>query len=120
MARDPRKLRVFALADALVADIYEATQDFPVDERYGLVAQLRRAAVSIPSNIVEGCARRTTKEYLHFVNMANGSAYELTYLLDLSIRLRLLPTPSSRSLSERSGEIAAGLTALIRALEHEP
>jgi four helix bundle protein len=120
MARDPRKLRVFALADALVPDIYQATKGFPSEERYGLVAQMRRAAVSIATNIVEGCARRTTKDYLNFLTVANGSAYELTYLLGLSTRLGMLAEQASESLSTRSGEIAAGLTALIKALENAP
>ena len=61
--------------------IYEATKTFPADERFGLVAQMRRAAVSAAANIVEGCARRTTQDYLRFLSIANGSAYELAYLL---------------------------------------
>ena len=120
MARDPRKLRVFVQADALVPDIYLVTKGFPSEERYGLVAQMRRAAVSIASNIVEGCARRSTKDYLNFLNIANGSAYELTYLLILSTRLGILAAPVSTPLSTRSGQIAAGLTALIHSLEDEP
>ena len=119
MARDPRKLRVFVQADALVPDIYLATKGFPCEERYGLVAQMRRAAISIAANIVEGCARRSTKDYLNFLNIANGSAYELTYLLGLSARLHMLSSATAESLSTRSGQIAAGLTALINSLEEK-
>ena len=91
MSRDPSKLRVFHLSDELVADIYNATADFPSEERYGLQAQIRRAAVSVPSNLVEGSARRGDREYVNFCNIACGSAYEGRYLIGLSFRLGFLP-----------------------------
>ena len=119
MARDPRKLRVFALADTLVPDIYLTTRDFPGDERYGLVSQMRRAAESIPTNIVEGCARRGLKEYLNFLNVANGSAHELGYLVRLSTRLGLIASSTSAPLADRCDHIAASLTALIDSLDQE-
>jgi four helix bundle protein len=117
MARDPRKLRVFSLADALVPDIYLITQNFPATERYGLVAQMRRAAVSVPTNIVEGCARRTPRDYVNFLNIANGSAHELSYLLLLSQRLGFVPSANCAPLFDRAEHVAASLTALIDALE---
>jgi four helix bundle protein len=90
MSRDHRKLRVFNEADSLVVHIYRCTHEFPREEMYGLRAQLRRAAVSTAANIVEGCARRSEREYLNFLNMSAGSASEARYLIDLSHRLGFL------------------------------
>jgi four helix bundle protein len=70
--------------------IYRCTHEFPREEIYGLRAQLRRAAVSTAANIVEGCARRSEREYLNFLNMSAGSASEARYLIDLSHRLGFL------------------------------
>ena len=90
MSRDPRRLEVFQLADALVARVCHVTRIVPTDERYGIQKQVRRAAISVACNIVEGCARRTEREYLHFINIALGSAAETQYLLRLAARLGLL------------------------------
>ena len=75
--RDHRKLRVFALADRLAMEIYQATASFPKSETFSLTAQMRRASISVPSNVVEGCARRSEREYLRFLNVAYGSSREL-------------------------------------------
>lgn len=117
MARDPRKLRVFALADRLVMAIYDITKGFPGEEKFGLVSQMRRAAVSIPANIAEGCGRRTTSDYLRFLTIANGSAYELAYLSGLTGRLNLTKAAAAADLVDRSEHVAASLTALIESLE---
>lgn len=90
MSRDPWKLEVFCLADDLVLRIYKGTRNFPDDERYGLRAQLRRAALSVPTNIVEGSARESTKHYLNFVNIAFSSACETRYLLHVAHRLAFI------------------------------
>ena len=72
--RDHTKLRAFELADEVTVLIYRATRGFPKEEIYGLTSQMRRAAVSVPSNIVEGCARESQTEYLRFLEIAFGSA----------------------------------------------
>jgi four helix bundle protein len=116
MSRDFRNLRVFTAADQLVIDIYGYSGSFPDNERYGMQSQLRRAAVSIPCNIVEGSARTTTSEYIRFLEIALSSARECQYLSDLSGRLKLGAVDAGRALAARFAGLQAGLTAQIRAL----
>ena len=120
MSRDHRKLDVFNLADRAVIEVYPATSGFPDEERYGLVKQIRRAAVSAPCNIVEGSARRGEAEYLNFLNIALGSANETRYLLDLSTRLGMLSADSNKPLASLYTELIAKLQALINSLSHKP
>ena len=117
MSRDHRKLRVFEVADGLVVDVYRATQSLPPEERYGLQSQLRRAAVSAVVNIVEGCARRTTRDYMHFLSVSLGSASEARYLLELTVRLGFLSEAAREPLEPRFRELVRGLQKLIDALE---
>ncbi len=84
MSRDPRKLRVYQLADELAIEVYRISDRLPQTERYGLQSQMRRAAVSSAVNIVEGCARRGEGEYLQFINIATGFAAETQNLLALT------------------------------------
>jgi four helix bundle protein len=111
---------VFHLADRAVIAVYPATSGFPGEERYGLVKQIRRAAVSVPCNIVEGTARRGDGEYLNFLNIADGSANETRYLLDLSHRLEMLPSATFQPLLALYTELIAKLQALINALDRRP
>ena len=120
MSRDHRKLSVFTLADALIVRLYAETAIFPADERFGLRTQVRRAALSVPVNIVEGCARRTTREYLQFINVATGSAAETLYLLNLSNRLGFLKPEAYRLLEPKYTSLIKGSKKLQMALEGEP
>lgn len=114
--RDHRKLRAFILADELAIKIYQLTQQFPKDEMYGLTSQMRRAAVSVPSNIVEGCAREGEVEYLRFLEIAFGSLRELQYQLGLSKKLGYCDHSLFLSADEKCDETGKVLAALIRSI----
>jgi four helix bundle protein len=114
--RDHRKLRAFHLADELALAIYQATRTFPRTELLGLASQMRRAAVSVPSNIVEGCARRSQADYLRFLDMAFGSLRELEYQLSLAYRLGYLSAGANQQVQDRCQETLRVLAALLMAL----
>ncbi|MBK1876834.1 four helix bundle protein [Pelagicoccus mobilis] len=112
--RDHTKLRAFELADQIALETYHATKSFPKEEQFGLVSQMRRAAVSVPSNIVEGCARESQNEYARFLEIAYASLRELGYQLSLSTRLEFLDTGNNEQLSKLCGECEKVLGALLR------
>ena len=85
-----KELKIWQKAIDLSVDVYKATIGYPSDERFGLTSQIRRAAVSIPSNIAEGAGRNSKKEFCNFLGIANGSAYELQTQLVISNKLNLL------------------------------
>lgn len=114
--RDHRKLEAFQLADQLVISVYQATVRFPATEQYGLTSQMRRSAVSVAANIVEGSARETEKDYLRFLGIAFGSVRELGYLVSLAARLGYLDDQTATDLQSGQSHAAASLGALIQAL----
>jgi four helix bundle protein len=114
VSRDFKKLEVFHMADRLVVEVYRATLTFPVEERYGLQAQLRRASVSVPSNIVEGSARESNKEYAHFLRLACGSATEARYLFSVARRLQYLESAVAASYEDRFDHVVRSLEALAQ------
>jgi four helix bundle protein len=93
-----KELKIWNKAIDLAVDVYKATSTFPTDERFGLISQSRRAAVSIPSNIAEGAGRNSDKEFAHFLGIANGSSYELQTQLVISNKLALLEDSSMEDL----------------------
>jgi four helix bundle protein len=120
MGRDHRKLIVFAIADHLVTEVYRISRSFPHTERFGLQLQIRKAAVSAAGNIVEGCARRTTREYVNFLNIATGSAAEAGYLAEVSMRLGFLTLVDGEPVSASYCELVAKLNALMNSLDGQP
>ncbi|SDG25599.1 four helix bundle protein [Pedobacter terrae] len=85
-----KELKIWNKAIDLAVDVYKATSTFPTDERFGLISQSRRAAVSIPSNIAEGAGRNSVKEFNNFLGIANGSSYELQTQLVIANKLAIL------------------------------
>jgi four helix bundle protein len=116
--RDHTKLKAFKMADELALLVYQATSAFPKEEMYGLTSQMRRSAVSVPSNIVEGCARDSQADYLRFLIIAFGSLRELHYQLDLSKRLGFLCDQNSPLIETKIIETEKILNGLIRALRN--
>jgi len=86
-----KDLEVWKQSMVLVTEVHQATGDFPKEELFGLVSQMRRAAVSIPSNIAEGCGRKNTKEYIQFLYISKGSLLELETQIEIAYRLNFLP-----------------------------
>jgi four helix bundle protein len=118
--RDHRKLRAFQAADELALITYELTNEFPRHEQFGLTSQMRRAAVSIASNIVEGSARRTEADYLRFLDMSGASARELEYQFSLARRLGYVKVELEARAAALAGDVNRLITALINALKKSP
>ena len=100
-----------------VKDIYQLTGPFPDSERYGLVSQMRRAAVSVPCNIAEGAARKTRKEYIQFLYISRGSLSELDTLLCISEKLRFVDKEVYQVHHDKLQFLGKMLTALINSLK---
>ena len=111
-----KDLLVWQKGIVLVKHIYEMTQAFPAEERFGLVSQMRRAAVSIPSNIAEGQARHTTREFIQFVSHAEGSVAELDTQLILATELGYCKNGKAESTLQLVSELRKMLNALRRTL----
>ena len=110
MGKPHEQLEAWKFAMQLVKAVYQMTSDFPAEERYGLSQQMRRAAVSIPSNIAEGAGRNGAKEFLNFIGIARGSLAELETQLQLAVILGFAaPDHPAFELADHTGKLLTGL-----------
>src|SRR5690349_10670977 len=114
--KDFRQLKVWEKAHQLALAVYKATKSFPKEELYSLTSQIRRASMSIPTNIAEGCGRNTDAEFARFLQIAMGSASETEYQLLLSRDLGFLTVEEYEKLNINVTEIKRMLTALLQTL----
>ncbi len=117
--RDYRKIRAWQEADDLTVAVYQQTKRFPKEELYGLTSQIRRAAYSVPSNIAEGSARGTNKDYLHFLHIARASLTEVQYFVHLSGRLDYLGEEDQLAVEAQIKSVFVRLHGLIQAVSKE-
>lgn len=116
MEKPHKKLDAWKLSMDLVIDVYRETGKFPDRERYGLLDQIRRATISIPSNIAEGAARQTKKEFTNYLHIAQGSLSELDTQVELAKRLGYIDEISRKFLDERMERIDKTISGLIHHL----
>jgi len=113
MAGTYQDLRVWRSAMELTVNAYRATRKFPPDEMYGLSSQLRRASVSVPSNIAEGKGRSSDKELLLFLSRARGSIYEVQTQLEIAASLGYLASADQQALGVQARDVARMLNGMI-------
>ncbi|NDV69654.1 four helix bundle protein [Dysgonomonas sp. 25] len=101
----------------LVKSAYECTSRFPQSEQFGLTSQIRRCAVSIPSNIAEGCGRNSDKELIHFLYIALGSASELETQIIISVELGFMPQEQSDNIHQQVNEMVRMISSLIKSIK---
>ena len=109
-----KDLRVWQKAIDLAVDVYKAMATLPIDERYGLISQMKRCSISISSNIAEGSGRGSELQFKHFLNISQGSAFELETQLIIANRLGLLNDALTTNLTERTTEIQKMIYSLER------
>ncbi|MFH1664554.1 MAG: four helix bundle protein [Candidatus Omnitrophota bacterium] len=111
-----RKLKVWEKAHNFAVQVYKISRDFPREELYGLTSQIRRAAFSVPTNIVEGHASKSRKEFLNFLNIATRSLVEVEYLLEVITELDILKEDDYSKLESMRKEVAVILNKFIKGL----
>ena len=118
MGKSYRDLIAWQKGIGLVAAVYQQTQRFPREEQYGLTAQLRRAAVSVPSNIAEGQGRKSNNEFRHFLHNAAGSLMEVETQITIANVLGYLPKDRESELLSQTGELGRILNGLITSVDN--
>jgi len=119
MEKPHKKLDAWKLSMDLVIDVYRETDRFPNREKYGLIDQIRRAAISIPSNIAEGAARHTRKEFMNYLHIAQASLSELDTQVELAKRLSYIDETTREIIDARMERIDKTITGLIRHLANK-
>jgi four helix bundle protein len=114
-----KDLDVWKKSIAFSLELYKITAIFPSEEKFGMISQLRRASVSIPTNIAEGWSRKSTKSYIQFLNISIGSVAEIETLLLLSYELKYLSNDTHQHLQKLLNEIGKMLNALISSLKNK-
>ena len=114
MDKSHKRLEVWKMSLQLAKEVYAVTKKLPADEKYGLVSQMRRAAISIPSNIAEGAARQTNKDAVRFFIIARGSLSELDTQLELTKMLLLISEEDNQTLQKQIDIVDSLLSGLIR------
>ena len=114
-----KKLNVYIKADDLVLLVYKLTKKFPKDELFGLISQMRRCAISVAANIVEGSSRQHRKDYLNFLYISKGSLAETEYLLTVAKRLNHISDVRYQMIWPLAQEAARTLTGLIQSVSQE-
>ena len=109
-----KNLRVYQVSKVVVKDVYHLIKKYPAEERYALCDQLRRAVISVPSNIVEGLSRTTDKEKHHFLNIAYGSLMEVLCQLDVSVDLGYISNDELRHVEDESAELIRIMKGMMR------
>jgi four helix bundle protein len=118
--QDYRKLMVWQRSHKIVLELYRVTQTFPRSEQYGITSQIRRAALSVPTNLAEGCRRCSSREYAHFLNIAQGSLSETEYLVLVGRDLGYIRAELAAKLLAELGELLKMLNALRRKVNIGP
>ena len=114
-----KDLIVWQKSVALVTTIYSLTKSFPQDEKFGIVSQINRASVSIPSNIAEGWGRESSKNYLQFLRISRGSLMETETLLEISKNLKFINDTEFTSVSNDIEEVSKILQGLIKSVQQK-
>ena len=112
-----QQLDVYKVSQEYIKEIYQVTKDFPKDEKFGIIDQIRRAVISISANVAEGCGRYHSKDFTQFLRVARGSCYEVVALLDTSLNLEYLDKQAYNELNIKAERINKMLSALINSIK---